>query len=371
MNNKFNSDNTLIFSQEQVNENYLSLDNYQNPYYEYQLNNEQYVDYTNYIPNSNDYENNNQSNYGEYLNSDYQYANQEYDQLDSNRYIISYPDYSDYNNNQKEGFFDYSLDYQNYDYANFDYLAIQKSDTLENNIQLKVKSNSDKDNSRWIFPKNFKKLSAEEYNKLTPKKKKEYENFKNSARKIGYVLEKKSLIKFYRVSLIDFFPLFIGLFVSFIRFIIGYSDIIHSINFDKKTIWDFRSNFIIGMIFSLVIWPILVLCFLVIYPYIVLDSSQVTYAWNHLIDQLNVNGISSLGTGLQAYFNGAIDPLFKGDILIITIIIFVLASMVNVQTFLFSGLLNLNRKIVFRIHRETVRDEIEKIRIQKINKNKQ
>ncbi|MDE5553268.1 MAG: hypothetical protein K2I67_01835, partial [Malacoplasma sp.] len=220
-------------------------------------------------------------------------------------------------------------------------------------------------------PKNFKKLSAEEYDKLTPKKKKEYEGYKNTARKIGYVLEKKSLTKFYRVSLIDFFPLFIGLLVSFVRFIIGYSDIIRSINFDKKTIWDFRTNFIIGMIFSLVIWPILVLCFSIIYPYIVLDSSQVTYAWNHLIDQLNINGINSLGTGLQDYFNGAIIPLFKGDTLIITIVIFVLVSMINVQTFLFSGLLNLNRKIVFKIQRETIRDEIEKIRIQKINKNKQ
>lgn len=234
----------------------------------------------------------------------------------------------------------------------------------------KKKTESDKDNSKWIFEKNFKKISASEFNNLSSVEKKEYENIKKSARKIGYVIEKKSLIRFYRVSLLDFIPLYIGQLITLIKFIIGYGDIVRSLNYDKKTVWGIRSNFVIGMIFSLVIWPIVLICVTIIYPYIVLDSSSVTYAWNHLIDQLNINGIQALGTGLQAYIQGAIVPLFHGNILIVTIIVFLILSMLNVDTFLFKGLLNINRKVVFKIQRESVRDEIEKIRVQKPVANK-
>lgn len=250
-----------------------------------------------------------------------------------------------------------------------------QSESLASNVEqhsiTKKKSVSDRDNSKWIFPKNFEKISANDFKNLSPREKKEYENIKNSARKIGYVIEKRSLMRFYRVSLLDFIPFYIGQLISFIKFIIGFGDIVHSINFDKKSVWDFKSNFIIGMVFSLVIWPIVLICLTIVYPYIVLDSSSVTYAWTKLSDQLNMNGIQALGAGLNAYIQGAVVPLFHGSTLIITIIVCLVVSMLNVDTFLFKGLLNINRKVIFKIQRESVRDEIEKIRVQKplVNKN--
>lgn len=297
-------------------------------------------------------------------------------------------DYSLVNQDQTQMGYGYDMGYdantynnQYYDYQNqiYDPNAIYQNELTYAQVPVvnetptqievatpkKASSNLDKDNSKWIFPKNFKKLTHEEFLKLSPQKQKEYNAKKSGVKKIGYLMEKKSLNKFYRVSILDFLPLFIGQFISLIKFIIGYADIKQSINFDKRVVWDFKSNFVIGMVFALLIWPLIILSFSIIYPYIVLDSTTVTRAWTNLFDELNVSGIAGLGTGLQTYFDNAIVPLFSDSLLIFTLIIFLVVSMINVQSFLFSGLLNINRKNAFKMQRETVRDEIAKMKAQK------
>lgn len=308
------------------------------------------------------YDNNSQNQDYDTLNNNFQHNSNYLQSQTTNQNLSSS---LQMNNSQNQNFISNSQSFSVT--PNQNQQKIVSSNSIDNSQKQisKKRLDSSRDNSKWIFPRNFKRITVKEFNNLPSEEKKQYENIKNSARKIGYVIEKRSLMKFYRISLLDFIPFYIGPFISFIKFIIGYGDIVRSINFDKKTVWGFRSNFIIGMVFSLVIWPIFLICVTIIYPYMVLDSSTVTYAWNHLADQLNINGIQAFGTGIQAYIQEAIVPLFHGDLLAATIIVFLILSMLNVDTFLFKGLLNVNRKVIFKIQRESVKDEIEKIRVQR------
>lgn len=229
-------------------------------------------------------------------------------------------------------------------------------------IKTDVQQNIDQTNpnKKWYIPKNIPTYTPEEIKNLAKDEKDKLEKIKSLPKKVGYYTEITSHKNFYRLSIFDFTPFFIGNMYSIIRLLIAYGDAKKTINFNKKLMWDLKNNLIISMAFSLVFWPLLIITLFLLYPYIVYDSSEVTKGWFAFSDELAINGISSLGTAIKLYIERAILPLLTGSKFLYTILFWFFISFINVQTFLFLFLFRFDRKVLFEIQKNQVREDISK-----------
>lgn len=222
-----------------------------------------------------------------------------------------------------------------------------------------------KDDDKWAIPKNIPKWDQEKIKNLTVEEKNKYELIKKAPKKSGRYVEMN--YGFYRISFWDFFPFFMGSICSITKLIIAYGDAKRTINFNKKMMWDFKNNLLVSLVFALIFWPILITTLFIFFPYILCfltsnDSSLVTYGWIDLTDTVKANGISGLGEGINLYINQAIKPLFEPGNIVITILFWLFISMANVQTFLFWFLFRFNRKTLYEIQKNYVKEEIARIK---------
>lgn len=249
------------------------------------------------------------------------------------------------------------LHHQNAQNANNDNFVNQNFNNENVNLNNQGKIDS---KNKWDIPKNIPILTPDEIKNLPDDEKEKINKIKNYPKKAGRYVEVKGFKNFYRISVFDFIPFFLGSIYSLIRLFIAYGDAKRTINFNKKMMWDFKNNLWISLSFSFFFWPILIITLFIFYPYIVYDSSEVTYAWYDLIDEVTANGIKSLGTGLELYFNRAIVPLFSDSLKTSTLVVWILISTINLQTFLFYFLYRFNRKTLFEIQKNDVREQLAK-----------
>lgn len=215
----------------------------------------------------------------------------------------------------------------------------------------------------WIIEKNVPNISKDDINSLNRHDKSKIKKIKKAPKKTGRYVEVDKFTTFYIVSLLDFLPFFIGHFYSLVRLFVAYGDAKRTINFNKKMMWDFKNNLFISLIFSFIFWPILIITIFIFYPYIVYDASEVTYGWQGLFDQLAINGVNGLGEGLKIYIDRAVMPLLEPKYFPSTLFVWVIISMFNIQTFLFYFLYKFDRKILFEIQKNSVREQISKFEI--------
>ena len=215
----------------------------------------------------------------------------------------------------------------------------------------------------WIIEKNVPNISKDDINSLNRQDKRKINKIKKAPKKTGRYVEVDKFTTFYIVSLLDFLPFFIGHFYSLVRLFVAYGDAKRTINFNKKMMWDFKNNLFISLIFSFIFWPILIITIFIFYPYIVYDASEVTYGWQGLFDQLAINGVNGLGEGLKIYIDRAVMPLLEPKYFPSTLFVWVVISMFNIQTFLFYFLYKFNRKTLFEIQKNSVREQISKFEI--------
>lgn len=240
--------------------------------------------------------------------------------------------------------------------------ALGQTETITITPKAKEKEETDREkniNNLWHIPKNLPKYSPDDIKKLTPKEKKNYDTLKTFASKNGRYIEIKSKQSLYKISVYDFIPLFIGQVYSVIKLFVAYGDAKRTINFNRKLMSDMRSNLIISMVFAFVIWPITIICLFVFYPFMVANtndfsSSTVTYAWMSLSN----NGLA----GIPEYFNKAVVPLFEPSRLGITFIVWFGIGMLNIQTFLFYLLFRFNKKQLFKMQKNALRLELQRIK---------
>lgn len=215
----------------------------------------------------------------------------------------------------------------------------------------------------WIIEKNVPNISKDDINSLNRHDKSKIKKIKKAPKKTGRYVEVDKFTTFYIVSLLDFLPFFIGHFYSLVRLFVAYGDAKRTINFNKKMMWDFKNNLFISLIFSFIFWPILIITIFIFYPYIVYDASEVTYGWQGLFDQLAINGVNGLGEGLKIYIDRAVMPLLEPKYFPSTLFVWVIISMFNIQTFLFYFLYKFDRKTLFEIQKNLVREQISKFEI--------
>lgn len=215
----------------------------------------------------------------------------------------------------------------------------------------------------WIIEKNVPNISKDDINSLNRHDKSKIKKIKKAPKKTGRYVEVDKFTTFYIVSLLDFLPFFIGHFYSLVRLFVAYGDAKRTINFNKKMMWDFKNNLFISLIFSFIFWPILIITIFIFYPYIVYDASEVTYGWQGLFDQLAINGVNGLGEGLKIYIDRAVMPLLEPKYFPSTLFVWVIISMFNIQTFLFYFLYKFDRKTLFEIQKNSVREQISKFEI--------
>lgn len=220
-------------------------------------------------------------------------------------------------------------------------------------------------NKPYTIPKNAKKLTPEEIDALAPYQRKEYEASMTRPRKVGYAIVKRRYNSFYTINIFDFLPFFLGTIISFIRFCVGYGDLKSQVSFDKRLLWDFKSAFILGCVYTFFIVPLILVLIMFVYPFIIVDGSEVTKGWNSFISELNNKGIASLGTAMTKYYDSAISPIFSQQYLMVTLILFLVLSMLNTKTFLFQFLLRQKRDRVFAVQKNSVKDEIIKLKASK------
>lgn len=221
------------------------------------------------------------------------------------------------------------------------------------------------ENKKYTLPKNAKKLDPSTLQSLSPMEKIEYEKALKRPKKVGYAICHKKYNRFYTVNIIDFLPLFIGTFFSFIRFCVGFGDLKKEVVFDKKLLWDFKSAFILGCVYTFFIVPLLLLLILFLYPFIMVGGSEVTKGWNYFINQLNQDGIRGFGSAIGEYYRFAVKPIFIGPNLIITLVLFLVVSMLNTKTFLYQFLLRQKRDNLYAAQKQSVKDEIVKLKLSK------
>lgn len=221
-----------------------------------------------------------------------------------------------------------------------------------------VKNPQETNENKWYIPKNIPIYNQVQIKNLTVEEKDKYEKIKKAPKKIGRYIEVRGFANFYRISPFDFLPFFLGSIYSLIRLIIAYGDAKRTVNFNKKMMWDFKNNLLISLTFGFFFWPLLVVAIIILYPYLVYDTSEVTKAWYALIDEWNRNGISGIGDGINAYYVRAVAPLFEPGMLTNTLVHFAFISAINVQTFLFFYLYKFNRKVLFEIQKNDVREKI-------------
>lgn len=217
----------------------------------------------------------------------------------------------------------------------------------------------------WDVPKNLPKYSPDDIKKLSPKDKKNYDVLKKRPSKIGRYIEIRSQQSLYKISIYDFLPFFIGQIYSIVRLFVAYGDAKRTINFNRKLMSDMRGNLVISMAFCFVIWPITIICLFIFYPFMVANTddystSTVTYAWM----EISNNGLQ----GISAYFDKAVLPLFDSERLAITLIVWIGIGMCNVQTLLFYLLFKFGKNELFKMQKNNVRLEVQKVKEKKVAK---
>lgn len=238
--------------------------------------------------------------------------------------------------------------------------------SLTSNDSVSTKSLAVTDeNKKYTLPKNAKKLDPSVLQSLSPIERTEYEKALKRPKKVGYAICSKRYNNFYRINILDFLPLFLGTFFSFARFCIGFGDLKKEVAFEKKLLWDFKSAFILGCVYTFFIIPLILLLILFIYPFIVVGGSEVTKGWNYFINQLNQDGISGLGSAIGEYYKFAVKPIFVGSNLVITLVLLLVISMLNTKTFLYQFLLRQKRDNIYLAQKQSVKDEIVKLKLSK------
>lgn len=218
--------------------------------------------------------------------------------------------------------------------------------------------NHDDTSLSWVVPKNIPKYTVDEIKQLSEKEKDEYRQKAKTPAKFGRHIEVKNCHNFYKISFWDFLPLFLGQLYSIVRLFIAYGDAKKTINFNKKLMTDIKANFIVGLVYGFFLWPIVLICLFVFFPFMVLNNSDVTYGWI----ALQQNGLGGMGE----YFNRAVIPLFNSTNLAYTIIFLVLIGMFNTETFVYFLLLKFNKKLLFEMQKNNVRTEAKRIKEQSI-----
>lgn len=218
--------------------------------------------------------------------------------------------------------------------------------------------NQPKKINKWDTPKNIPVYNQEQIRSLAKDQKQKIEEIKSLPKKMGRYTEVKKFKNFYLISLLDFLPFFLGSIYSLFRLVVAYGDAKRTINFNKKMMWDFKNNLLISLTFGFFFWPLLIISFVIFYPYIVYDSSEVTKGWFQLVESITTSGIEGLGTGLSIYIQKAVSPLFEPERILMTLLVFFFISMANIETFLFYFLFKFNRKTLFEIQKNKVREDI-------------
>ncbi len=221
------------------------------------------------------------------------------------------------------------------------------------------------ENKKYTLPKNAKKLDPSVLQSLSPIERVEYEKALKRPKKVGYAICNKKYNSFYSINVLDFLPLFIGTFLSFIRFCVGFGDLKKEVVFDKKMLWDFKSAFILGCVYTFFIVPLILLLILFLYPFVIVGGSEVTKGWNYFINQINQGGVSGLGTAIGEYYRFAVKPIFMPPNLVITLILFLVISMLNTKTFLYKFLLRQKRDNLYVAQKQSIKDEIVKLKLSK------
>lgn len=244
-------------------------------------------------------------------------------------------------------------------------------DNFENKNEIyDINSNKNNNLVKWSIPKNIPNWEQEKVKNFTVEEKKKYELIKKSPKKSGRYVEVNK--NFYTLSIFDFMPFFLGHIYSIVKVLIAYGDAKRTVNFNKKMMWDFKNNLLISLIVALIFSPILIITLFIFFPYIMsyitdFNESEVTYGWMYFIDNLKMHGIDGLGDGIVLYINQAIAPLFGPKYITITMIFWFFISMANYQTFLFWFLFRFNRKVLYEIQKNHVKDEIDRIKNYKNN----
>lgn len=218
-------------------------------------------------------------------------------------------------------------------------------------------------NKKYTLPKNAKKLAPNILDKLSPYERAEYERAMSRPKKVGYAIYHKKHNKFYSISIFDFLPFFLGTIYSFLRFCSGYGDLKSQVYFDKKLLWDFKSAFILGCVYTFFIVPLILLLISFVYPFIITDGGEITKGWEKFV--MAINEGQGLGTAIKEYFLYALRDIFKGNNLIITLVLFSVLSMCNTKTFLYKFLLRQKREYIFSVQKEHIKDEIIKLKVSK------
>lgn len=237
---------------------------------------------------------------------------------------------------------------------------VQESMPIETRVieqKPETKTNEEIDLS-WIVPKNIPKYTPEEIKNLTEKEKDEYRKKAKNAAKFGRYIEVKGCKNFYKISAWDFLPFFLGQIYSIIRLFIAYGDAKKTINFNRRLMTDIKGNFVVGVIFGLFLWPIIVICLFIFFPFIILDNSEVTYGWIALQQQ----GLQGMGE----YFTKAVIPLFEPSRIAYTSLFLFLIGMANANTFVFYLLFKFNKKVLFELQKNHVREEVKRIKEESI-----
>ncbi|MCF0217807.1 MAG: hypothetical protein HUJ42_02055 [Malacoplasma sp.] len=218
-----------------------------------------------------------------------------------------------------------------------------------------VNSNQLITTNQWAIPKNIPRYSEEEIKNLSEQEKDAYRNLRKRASKSGRVVEVKKHESTYHISLWDFLPFFLGQIYSLIRLFVAYGDFKRTNNFNKKLLSDIKSNLIACLIYAFLVWPLIIIfAFGVFYPYMILGSSLASYAWKSLVE----NGIN---TGIKLYFDQAVAPLFSPANLPITLALWIGIGMFNLQTILFYLLFKFNKKRLYELQKNNVRQEIKRV----------
>lgn len=215
----------------------------------------------------------------------------------------------------------------------------------------------------FSLPKNAKRLDPSVIEQMTPTEQKEYQKVQSRPKKVGYAIISNKFNRYYKISIIDFIPFFIGSIISIVRFCISYGDIKQSINMNKRLIWDFKINFSIGMVYSFLFIPLVLILIGIAYPFLVLDVSEVSKGWVNMFDTFSEKGIFGFGDALNSYYQKIIVGIFQPRIQWITIVMLICVSTINTKTIVFFFLLKTKRNQVFSIQKEAIKNEIIKFQM--------
>lgn len=218
--------------------------------------------------------------------------------------------------------------------------------------------------AKYESPKNALKISQSVYDRLSIEDKHNYEKILKKPKKAGYAVVKQYYNKFYRIHLIDFFPLFLGYFFSYIRFAKGYGDLKSNAWFDKTYYKKLTRKAIFANFFTFLINPLLLIGVMILFQFCMLGTKNFTTGYIHLNNDVYLK--KPFFDILYNYFQNTINPLFQRNVTFTgTIIFLILLPMVNLNTIVYKIVLSIKRKNIFKMQKEHVKDTINRINIVK------